>query len=303
MTFMDNRDILHAEKVHHQSYHFDPWLRGNKHLFEELHSDEEVSTSMMSKRHELEPADRLKELHESMRGLIKHSTFQPEQAYTRKRRFEDYSSSPDYSIGEPDSPNYKLSQFAFSASEQEPLDPEEEDAEEILVRLRHCRDWHKPDIYLDNYSPQSAHTFSNTTNKASLFHILTQDEPFVYNSVMPPLPLPVPKIIPNVNTHNSSLPSRRYFFDEEHKQVESSDEDLFLKRNTSSLQVKKKAKKTNKKEKGEFVMEKIHVVEGQCFKTQKPKIQREYYYPKLSKTIFRWTCCGSQAKVHPDADS
>lgn len=40
---------------------------------------------------------------------------------------------------------------------------------------------------------------------------------------------------------------------------------------------------------------------GLCFKTHKPKIQREYYYAKLSKTIFRWTCCGSQAKTHPDA--
>ena len=49
------------------------------------------------------------------------------------------------------------------------------------------------------------------------------------------------------------------------------------------------------------VQEKETVAAGLCFKTHKPKVQREYYYAKLSKTIFRWTCCGSQAKTHPDA--
>lgn len=49
------------------------------------------------------------------------------------------------------------------------------------------------------------------------------------------------------------------------------------------------------------VQEKENIAQGLCFKTHKPKVQREYYYAKLSKTIFRWTCCGSQAKTHPDA--
>jgi len=36
-----------------------------------------------------------------------------------------------------------------------------------------------------------------------------------------------------------------------------------------------------------------------CGKTQRPQVRKEYFYSKNSKTIFRWTCCGSQAKDHP----
>jgi len=39
---------------------------------------------------------------------------------------------------------------------------------------------------------------------------------------------------------------------------------------------------------------------GVCGKTSKPRQRKEYFYSKNSKTIFRWTCCGSQAKDHPD---
>lgn len=37
-----------------------------------------------------------------------------------------------------------LSQFASSASEQEPLYPDDEDVEEILMRLRHGHDYYRP---------------------------------------------------------------------------------------------------------------------------------------------------------------
>jgi hypothetical protein len=37
-----------------------------------------------------------------------------------------------------------LSQFAVSASEQEPLYPDDEDVEEILMRLRHGHDYYRP---------------------------------------------------------------------------------------------------------------------------------------------------------------
>jgi len=37
-----------------------------------------------------------------------------------------------------------------------------------------------------------------------------------------------------------------------------------------------------------------------CGKSGRAQIRKEYFYSKNSKTIFRWTCCGSQAKDHPN---
>lgn len=127
-----------------------------------------------------------------------------------------------------------------------------------------------------------------SSNKASLFHILSQPEPESVNM----------SAVPHMSVHNHHH-MRKLFFEEG---LLESDE-LGLEH------PKKKVKRDNKPKspmKGiivnnDDVQERETVAAGLCFKTHKPKVQREYYYAKLSKTIFRWTCCGSQAKTHPDA--
>ena len=96
---------------------------------------------------------------------------------------------------------------------------------------------------------------------------------------------------------------RKIFFED--GLVESSDEQDLEFPKAKKIRREHKAKSPLKgivvNNNNDDVQEKETVAAGLCFKTHKPKVQREYYYAKLSKTIFRWTCCGSQAKTHPDA--
>lgn len=227
----------------------------------------------------------------------------------RKRLVSEYNSSPDNRNDQhAEDGRYKLtlSQFATSASEQEPLYPDDEDVEEILMRLRHGHDYYRPKAilpppmnrhYPNYHSVDNIPSYPSVTpspNKASLFHILSQENDSVNSrNTLPSQYSPV--------SVNNNLHIRKMLF-----------EDGLMESDEMGLEhPKKKARRENSKSKSplksiivntsEDVQERETVAAGLCFKTHKPKVQREYYYAKLSKTIFRWTCCGSQAKTHPDA--
>lgn len=167
----------------------------------------------------------------------------------------------------------------------------------------------RPPFYLD--TPQRLTPSLPPPNKGSLFHILSQ-EPDHHSHAHPihahPHPHPHAHSIhahPHPHAHHlhhaNNMHMRKLFFED--GLVESSDE--------QDLEHPKKKVRRDGKSKSPLksivvssnddVQEKETVAAGLCFKTHKPKVQREYYYAKLSKTIFRWTCCGSQAKTHPDA--
>lgn len=238
-----------------------------------------------------------------------------------------------------------LSQFAVSASEQEPLYPDDEDVEEILMRLRHGHDYYRPQgrfhslslIFLLHiiFTIRASSKYFFLATPAPSFPLLfpphNQMRPQYYEHPrFPPQPMPLPPQHPH-NSHNKGslfhilsqepenlhhihghpphLPHnnhhmRKLFFED--GLMESSDElDLeFPKAKKIRRDGQGKVKSPLKSivvNSNDDVQEKENVAAGLCFKTHKPKVQREYYYAKLSKTIFRWTCCGSQAKTHPDA--
>eukprot|EP01111_Echinosteliopsis_oligospora_P016667 TRINITY_DN7007_c0_g1_i1.p1 TRINITY_DN7007_c0_g1~~TRINITY_DN7007_c0_g1_i1.p1 ORF type:complete len:169 (+),score=27.88 TRINITY_DN7007_c0_g1_i1:29-535(+) len=168
------------------------------------------------------------------------------------------------------------------------------------MRLRHSNEWYRP----LNQKSSSLTSFAsvvpngnNQSNKASLSHILST---------------------PNLPNH-ASFPGppakKRKFFDErsESRLSTSGEEILAFSPSSPSLStsptspisivIKKRStpKLSNSGGSEEQQQYKEYITEGLCCKTNKPKVQREYYYSKLSKTIFRWTCCGSQARTHPDA--
>jgi len=300
------------------------WVRKH-HIENDFYSDEEPHMEYPS--HEKQTLDRLKEIQDlSMRATLlnaEHRYSEEPITPNRKRRLTEYNSSPDRSDYFPhDNGHYKLtlSQFAVSAAEQEPLYPDDEDVEEILMRLRHGHDYYRPQapppafpllfpshhnqmrpayyscdprcpppIHSIQHHPHHSHSHNlhNAHNKASLFHILSQESDHV-NSLHHQMSV------------NNNIHMRKLFFED--GLMESSDE--------QDLDHPKKKVRRDGKVKSPFkivvsgndeVQEKENVASGLCFKTHKPKVQREYYYAKLSKTIFRWTCCGSQAKTHPDA--
>jgi len=129
---------------------FNGWPATRKHCIEDFSSDEEAHPAMQEKQ----SLDRLKEIHDlSMRAtLLNAEAFRySDESMTpnnRKRLFSEYNSSPEYRSNDfhPEDGRYKLtlSQFATSASEQEPLYAEDEDVEEILMRLRHGHDYYSP---------------------------------------------------------------------------------------------------------------------------------------------------------------
>eukprot|EP00026_Physarum_polycephalum_P006519 Phypoly_transcript_06564.p1 GENE.Phypoly_transcript_06564~~Phypoly_transcript_06564.p1 ORF type:complete len:247 (+),score=48.91 Phypoly_transcript_06564:942-1682(+) len=213
-----------------------------------------------------------------------------------------------------------LSQFAVSASEQEPLYPDDEDVEEILMRLRHGHDYYRPQAVpppsfpllfpphnqmrpfpydQPRFAPHqqplpNPYQTPNSHNKGSLFHILSQEpENFHPNH---------PHAHPHHMSVNNPVHMRKLFFED--GLMESSDEQDLEFPKAKKIRRENKARSPLKSivvNSNDEVQEKENVAAGLCFKTHKPKVQREYYYAKLSKTIFRWTCCGSQAKTHPDA--
>jgi len=315
-----------SDPIFHKEKYFQPiperisWVRKH-HIETEFYSDEELHPEYS---HEKQSIDRLKEIQDlSMRATLLNAEhrYSEEPITPRKRRLTEYN-SPDRN--EPYLPPHPaaatvdqesrfkltLSQFASSASEQEPLYPDDEDVEEILMRLRHGHDYYRPQSapsfpmlfphqqMRSSFYPMDPHQrmlpphLPPPTNKGSLFHILSQEDHHAHSGSIHHHPH---HMHPANNLH-----MRRLFFED--GLVESSDEDL--------EHPKKKIRRDGKAKSplksivvggNDDVQEKEHVAAGLCFKTHKPKVQREYYYAKLSKTIFRWTCCGSQAKTHPDA--
>jgi len=291
------------------------WAR--KQCMEDFSSDEESIIAIKDKQQN----DRLKEIHDlNMRATLlnteayRHSDESTTQN-NRKRLFSEYNSPehrPNSEQPEEGRNKLTLSQFATSASEQEPLYPDEEDVEEILMRLRHGHDYCRPKAspstpptlpsilftpptghnhshmsypsyyHMENSRPSSSHS---APNKASLYHILSQETDSVQNN--------------NTTLPSMSVHMRKYFED-----VMDADEQGLehpRKKARKELKTSKSPLKSFSMHGNDEVLEKEVVASGLCFKTHKPKVQREYYYAKLSKTIFRWTCCGSQAKTHPDA--
>jgi hypothetical protein len=141
-------------------------------------------------------------------------------------------------------------------------------------------------------APITPHHAHNPHNKGSLFHILSQE----------PENLHIHQNHPQHMSVNNTVHMRKLFFED--GLVESSDEQDLEFPKAKKIRREKNIKSPLKSivvSSNDDVQEKETVAAGLCFKTHKPKVQREYYYAKLSKTIFRWTCCGSQAKTHPDA--
>ncbi len=138
--------------------------------------------------------------------------------------------------------------------------------------------------YVDN----NKHFYSSPApNKASLFHILSQESDNVNNIHL---------------SVNNSMRMPKLCFEDANDEVGLEHPKKKARRDTKTHQHNNRSPlKSIIVSNNDDVQEKEIVASGLCFKTHKPKVQREYYYAKLSKTIFRWTCCGSQAKTHPDS--
>jgi len=332
MTCVMPNNELGPFQSEQQKYAFG-WAR--KHRIDDICSSDEESlpsSTATSNFADSKPLDRVKELHDmNMRATLlntesyRHADESMMQN-SRKRLFSEYNS--------PDSNNSRnanehadadgrrrltLSQLTTTATEQEPF-PEDEDVEEILMRLRHSHDYYRPKDSLNMpptlprilFTPPNSHVSlpsyyhiedrypAQYANKASLYHILSQDSTPVHSQAsFLPHRHHSPSYHPSLSV-NSNPYLRKHYLDE----VDS--EELGLEH------PKKKARKEAKHARSpakshahshgnDDVQEREVVAPGLCFKTHKLKVQREYYYAKLSKTIFRWTCCGSQAKTHPDA--
>lgn len=326
-------NLFHPEKYYSPIPERISWVRKH-HIENEFYSDEELHPEY----HEKQSLDRLKEIQDlSMRATLLNAEhrYAEEPITPRKRRLTAEYNSPDrnepYYPAPPHPedvmpvPNSRfnkltLSQFASSASEQEPLYPDDEDVEEILMRLRHGHDYYRPQVsvhappppsfpllfphnqmrpafypYMDPHQQRGFPPHIPPPNKASLFHILSQEPDNLNN------PAHHHHHHHHQLHHANNMHMRKLFFED--GLMESSDEQD-LEHPKKKVRRDGKAKSPLKSivvSSNDDVQEKETVAAGLCFKTHKPKVQREYYYAKLSKTIFRWTCCGSQAKTHPDA--
>jgi hypothetical protein len=197
----------------------------------------------------------------------------------RKRTFEDNTSdeqlakkyarpsySPLFEQCVPDSPSpTDLSQFAISASALTPLDPSEQDEEEECVEeiLTSFKSC-KSGWWTQPEEPDEV----RVPSPRNYNNFDDNNSPLYTNSNY----LNIYQLLNEINHNKNKSPS---FLDEER----------------SALHKKHDGKKP------------LHLQDNTlCLKTNKPKVRKEYYYPKNSKTIYRWTCCGSQAKDHPDAD-
>jgi len=176
---------------------------------------------------------------------------------------------------------------------------EDEHIEEILVGLGDASDgWYRPTY--ERYLPPRKRFCEVRVPQAE--YVSPPHSPIspVHNH---------PRTLHNAQSDHVYTPKKRshtppYSPEDEPKLVESSDEkendyisyspyddelELEPKRKLKKMRVVKNSENSNNDEEG-----------GICGKTNKPRTRKEYFYSKNSKTIFRWTCCGSQAKDHPD---
>jgi hypothetical protein len=191
-----------------------------------------------------------------------------------------------------------------------PLEPEDDICiEEILVGLGEASDgWYHPSPLPHYERPQ--HPSLPPRKRYSDVHVPSQEDdisppasPF-YPSLSPYVRVPVRDVHNNMVAIKKRKMTPPLSPEDEPRLVESSDEkeNIYFDDEIELDSHKRKTKRMhrNPMKKEQAVEGATYEVGGLCGKTNKPRQRKEYFYSKNSKTIFRWTCCGSQAKDHPD---
>lgn len=220
------------------------------------------------------------------------------QSYNRKKAMEGYHGDQYVYDEDRDNSNYCVPDVENTPSRHR-ASPEDENIEEILFNMREAIDgWYHPkdttaeeyrrykeskpkisDLFLDIHGDQ--HAPSNSPRRFPSF----EDERIV---------------TPHLNNNSKRVNKKRKVpqSDEEPRLIESSDESEY-KRSRKFLSKRSNNNNSLVEELNSFDEEDLTDV-PMCGKSGRAQIRKEYFYSKNSKTIFRWTCCGSQAKDHPN---
>jgi len=179
--------------------------------------------------------------------------------------------------------------------------------EEILVGLGDASDgWYHPSLYERPYVRPRKQQYSDVSVPSQDDDISPSPPPSPYYAS--PYQIKLHKHFTRSKTQDTTPSYKKRKAspplspEDEPRLVESSDErELWYGdelRGGAAKKVKRDDRAISKKL--ESPGETVYDEGGICPKTSKPRQRKEYFYSKNAKTIFRWICCGSQAKDHPD---
>jgi len=169
---------------------------------------------------------------------------------------------------------------------------DDENIEEILSNMREAIDgWYHP-----KGSPSELRGYNDSKPKISDLFLDIQGDQHAPSTSPRRFPSFEDDRVLNSHHHNKRYNKKRRVpqSDEEPRLIESSDESEY-KRSRKFV-----TKRSNMMEELNSYDEEDLTDVPLCGKSSRPQIRKEYFYSKNSKTIFRWTCCGSQAKDHPN---